>query len=69
MGEITRSAIEQIIEQRILHERDRAIMRRKMLDHITNERIAEELCISSRTVGNVVRRWGKFILKECDASN
>ena len=37
--------------------RDREIMRRSMIDGQTYEAIAEAMDISSRTVGNRVRKW------------
>ena len=51
------SEIGGVIDEYVLHARDREIMRRSMIDGQTYEAIAEAMDISSRTVGNRVRKW------------
>ena len=52
----TNSEINNIISEQIHSQRDRAILRRVLVDGISYERVAEECDISRNTVYNVVRR-------------
>lgn len=52
----TNSELNAMINERIHSKRDRNIMRRKMIDGITYEALAEEVGMSSRGVKYVVRR-------------
>lgn len=63
MNEYPRSYYEHIIDEWIFNERDRAIMKRKILDGITYERLAEEFDMSVRGVAHVIERNRKIILK------
>lgn len=56
-----RSEIEKIIDEWIHSEMDRKILRRKLLDGITHERLAEELDVSVSCIKQRVKR-GKTIL-------
>lgn len=56
-----RQEYEHVIDEWILNERDRIALKRKYLDGIPYEAIAEELDISRRTVQNIVRRWRNTI--------
>lgn len=48
--------IEKLISEWILSERDRKIMRRKLLDGIPIERISEEVDMSPRQVHRIVKK-------------
>lgn len=52
-----RQEYESVIDEWVRNERDRTALKRKYLDGICYERIAEELDISRRTVQNIVNRW------------
>ena len=56
-----RQEYESVIDEWVRNERDRIALKRKYLDGICYERIAEELDISRRTVQNIVTRWKKVI--------
>lgn len=56
-----RQDYERVIDLWVRSERDRRALKRKYLDGICYERIAEELDISRRTVQNIVTRWKKVI--------
>nr|DAR46924.1 MAG TPA: Sigma-70, region 4 [Caudoviricetes sp.] len=56
-----RQEYEYVIEEWVLNERDRIALKRKYLDGIPYEAIAEELDISRKTVQNIVRRWRNTI--------
>lgn len=51
---LTRNEIEYMIEQRIHNERNRAILKRRLLDGICYEPLAEEFDLSVRQVKNIV---------------
>lgn len=51
---MTRSEIEHLIDERILHERNRKILKRRLLDGIRFEPLAEEFDLSVRQVKNIV---------------
>lgn len=52
-----RQDYERVIDLWVRSERDRRALKRKYLDGVCYERIAEELGISPRTVQNIVNRW------------
>lgn len=52
----TNSEIDAIIAERIHSERDRKIMRMKLIDGFTYERIAEEVEMSPRQVYRLVKK-------------
>ena len=53
LGEMPRSAWEKLIDEWIFSERDRAILKRRLLDGITFERLSEEFDLSVRQIKNI----------------
>lgn len=53
---IPRSEIEYLIDQWIFNERDRAILKRRLLDGICFEPLAEEFCLSTVQVKTIFYR-------------
>lgn len=51
---MTRSEIEKLIDERVLHERNRDILKRRLLDGICYEPLAEEFDLSVRQIKNIV---------------
>ena len=60
---LPRSKWESLIDEYIFNERDRLIMKRKLLDGITHERVAEEFDMSTRRIKVIVKE-GTDILKK-----
>lgn len=56
-----RDEYERVIDEWVLIERDRKALKRKYLDGITYEEIAEELGVSPKTVQNIMNRWRSTI--------
>lgn len=54
MKDISRSELDKLIEEWILNERDRRILKRRLLDGIIYEKLAEEFDLSVRQVKNIV---------------
>lgn len=54
--EYSNSLIRELIDEFIHSERDRAILRRRLIDGITIERLAEEFELSPRQVKNILRK-------------
>lgn len=54
MPDISRSEIELLIDEWILNERNRAILKRRLLDGICYEPLAEEFDLSVIQVKNIV---------------
>lgn len=52
--DLSRSQIESLIEEWILSERNRAILKRRLIDGITYERLAEEFDMSVRQIKTIV---------------
>lgn len=52
---IPRSEWERLIDEWIFNERDRKILKRKLLDGATYERVAEEFDMSDRQMRAIVR--------------
>lgn len=53
---IPRSEVERLIDEWIFKERDRAILKRRLLDGICYEPLAEEFGLSVRQTKNIVYR-------------
>lgn len=51
---LPRSEIERLIDEWIFREKDRAILKRRLLDGITYEKLAEEFDMSVRQTKNIV---------------
>ena len=54
LDDLSRSEIEAAIDEWILHERDRRILKRRLLDGICYEPLAEEFDLSVRQTKNIV---------------
>lgn len=52
-----RSEVEHIINEWVFNERDRAVMKRRYLDGLTYERLAEEFDLSTQRIKSIVYRW------------
>ncbi len=66
MSEYPRSYYEHLIDEWIFNERDRNIMKRKILDGITYEKLAEEFDMSVRGIAHVIERNRKIILSKME---
>lgn len=58
-----RSEIEHEIDEWIFNERDRKILKRRLLDGICFEPLAEEFCLSVRQVKNIVYKCQEKLFK------
>ena len=63
MMELSRSQIEHLIDEWIFSERDRAIVKRRMLDGICYEPLAEEFDLSVRQVKKIVYKSQEIIFR------
>lgn len=61
--ELSRSEIEHIIDEWIFNERDRAILKRRLLDGIKFEALAEEFDLSVRRTKTIVYKQGDKLFK------
>lgn len=50
----SRSQITEVIDEWILNERNRTILKRRLLDGLTYERLAEEFDLSVQQIKNIV---------------
>lgn len=57
-----RSQIEQTIDEWIFNERDRQILKRRYLDGLTYERLAEEFDLSTQRIKSIVYRSQEILL-------
>ena len=53
-GTLSRAEIEELIDSYIFHERNREILKRRLLDGVCFEPLAEEFDLSVRQVKNIV---------------
>ena len=60
---LSRSDWEHLIDEYIFSERDRKIVKRKLLDDITFERLAEEFELSDRHTKNIIYNANNQLLK------
>jgi hypothetical protein len=59
--DLPRSEIEKLIDEWIFSERDRAILKRRLLDGICYEPLAEEFALSVRQTKNIVYKGEKTL--------
>lgn len=60
---MTRSEVENLIDSRIFHERNRKILKRRLLDGIKYEPLAEEFDLSVRQVKSIVYKAGERLFR------
>lgn len=60
---ISTSQVEYLIDEWIFNERNRKIAKRKMIDGITFEKLAEEFDLSTQQVKTIVYRCQRVISK------
>lgn len=63
LDDLSRSNIEYLIDEWIHNERDRRILKRRLLDGITYERLAEEFDLSSTQIKNIVYKSESRLFK------
>lgn len=61
--ELSRSQIEHLIDEWILSERDRAIVKRRMIDGLCYEPLAEEFGLSVRQIKKIVYKAQEKIFR------
>lgn len=61
--ELSRSEIEFLIDEWILNERDRQILKRRLIDGICFEPLSEEFGLSVRQIKNIVYKCENKIFK------
>lgn len=64
MIEYTNSEIAEIIEEYVHSERDRAILKRRYIDGICFEPLAEEFDLSVRQIKNIVYKNEKVVFRK-----
>ena len=62
--DLPRSEIEHLIDEWIFSERDRAILKRRLLDGICYEPLAEEFEMSVRQIKTIVYRGQEKLVKK-----
>lgn len=62
MRDYTNSEIEALIDEYIHSERDRNLMKRRLIDGITQEKLAEEFDLSVRQVQRLIYKLQEKIL-------
>lgn len=63
---LSRSEIEHIIDEWIFNERDRAILKRRLLDGLKYEALAEEFDMSVRRTKSIVYKSQERLFKAID---
>lgn len=63
--EYTNSQIRALIDEWVHSERDRKILKRRLIDGITFERLAEEFDMSPRQIKNIVYTQEQQLFKHC----
>ena len=61
---LTNSEIEKIISEQIHSERDRRIIRMKLIDGLSYEKIAEIVDMSTRQIQNIERKYRALFFDE-----
>ena len=60
---LSRSQVSLLIDEWIFSERDRKILKRRLLDGICYEPLAEEFCLSVRQIKNIVYKTENQLFK------
>lgn len=60
---LPRSSIENLIDEWIFSERNRLILKRRLLDGVIYEDLAEEFDLSVRQIKSIVYKYEKVLLK------
>lgn len=63
MNMYTNNDIEKIIDDYIHNERDRYILKRKYMDGITHEKLAEEFKLSNTQIKNIIYKYRDMIFE------
>lgn len=58
---MSRTQLERLVDEWIFSERDRRIFKRRLLDGITYERLAEEFDMSVRQIKNIVAKSERVV--------
>lgn len=66
LNDLSRSEIHHFIDEYIHNERDRKILKRRLTDGITYERLAEEFDMSVGQIKNIVYKSQDRLLKVVD---
>lgn len=67
--DLSRSEWEALIDEWIFSERDRDLLKRRLLDGITFERLAEEFDLSTRHVKTIIYKQGQKLFAHIHSSN
>ena len=59
----TNSRILNLIEEHVHSERDRKILKRRLVDGVTFERLAEEFDMSDRQIKRLIYKWQEQLFK------
>lgn len=60
---LSRSQVSLLIDEWIFSERDRKILKRRLLDGVCYEPLAEEFCLSVRQIKNIVYKSENQLFK------
>ena len=61
--DLSRREIEELIDQWVLNERNRRVLRRRLIDGIHYEKLAEEFDLSVTQIKNIVYKGKRKILQ------
>lgn len=62
LTQLNNSEIERRIDERVHHERNRRILKRRLIDGICYEPLAEEFDMSVRQMKNIVYKYSEVVL-------
>lgn len=62
-GELSRSQYEHLIDEWVFSERDRLVLKRRLLDGLTYDRLAEEFDLSVRQTKTIVKKCSETIYR------
>ena len=65
LNDMSRTEIHNLIDEYVHNERDRKIMKRRLTDGITYERLAEEFDMSVCQIKNIVYKHKERLIKLC----
>lgn len=63
LDDLSTIQISHIIDMYVHSDRDRAIMKRRLIDGVTYERLAEEFALSDRQIKNIVYKNKNKLIK------